>query len=145
MKLKELVDGKEGDAQSLEINNNLMELASKQVFTIVKGEDFAVSAEKMETTGGVVYRLEYEGKTEIVGYQEPEEYEELEKELKKGVPGERGIKMRIHVHKKPRCRDTGIPAACGQDSCYHGFAMHIACINIPFSSKKLCTCGTMAT
>jgi len=148
MRLKDLEMKADEEISGLEVNYDILSIEAGQTLDIVRGSDFALVAEKTSEAGAMVYYLQYEGKREIVGFLDPDELEELEEELvdflgalKRGEEGARGVKPRVHIHKRPRCRDTGKPAYCGHRRCFGGVAMHVACVNWPFGSKKkLCTC-----
>jgi hypothetical protein len=148
MRAQDIENKPEDDLSGLEVNYDFSGLDDDNDIEIVKGEDFTLTASKANAAGGLVYYLEMEDKKEIVGLLDEEELEELMEELndlnasiRSGEQSARGVKPRVHIHKRPRCRDTGKPAYCGHRRCFNGVAMHIACVNWPFGSKKkLCTC-----
>jgi hypothetical protein len=144
MKLKKLAETPQEDltgVRGLKVNHKLSGLKPGDSIEVLKGEDFTVTAERNTVDEGLAYFLEYEGKKEVVGYFDRDEYKELEENLQELEEINVRSDVRTHKHKRPRCRKLIEPYYCGHSGCHGGIAIHFACINLPFSSKYLCICA----
>ena len=138
---------REKELDELEVNLDILSMEPGEVIDIAKGSDFTLLAEKTPKTGGLAFYLEMEGKREVVDFRDAEELAEIEEELRDIVEAQErgdisamGVKPRTHRHRRPRCRVYGKPHYCGVHECFGGGAIHIACINMPFTKKHTCIC-----